>query len=319
MDQFKTRWQLWRRKDICAAVGEPEGTWLHIRRAADGPCAGCIICERKGFSTPWAQFTILKVDQFQLCKVAKHSASRLHRLAMAGNADAPSADQWEQALQNFRSARRGTKEHAMRWCLNEGLRIVQWYLLVGRHAASTISLSQDGRNHRLLMRLQGSSVLFEKFSFTVGQVRLSGTDSYAVAATTMSLLRKFATALRNVPPYGGIRGELPQQNLQPNPDVLNQLLAKTEALVTDAASDEMKAGRLLMGREESIHIRKTLTNIKFHCCCLSGPPFYRARPKPGPEIPKLRFRARLKFSHIPSVSLKADRGRAAAGTPCQGL
>ena len=114
----------------------------------------------------------------------------------------------------------------MRWCLNEGLRQVQWHLLAGLEGASTISLSQDARNHRLLMRLNASTRSFKKLSLTIGQARLSGTDSYAVAATTMSLIRNFATALQNMPPYGAMRG------LKAPPEEPESVIRVTEVYLT---------------------------------------------------------------------------------------
>ena len=135
----------------------------------------------------------------------------------------------------------------LKWCLDEGLRQVQWLMLRKAH---TIALSQDARNHRLLLRLTMSSENFERSSFVVGQLPCLGTNSHQVAETTNLLIQNFATPLANVPKYGILR-LLPAADVSPCQSVLDILHSKTEALVTDAASDEMKSGRLLSGKEQS--------------------------------------------------------------------
>ena len=59
--------------------------------------------------------------------------------------------------------------------------------------------------------------------------------------------------------------------MKPEPRLLRLLASKTEAFVTDAATDEMKAGRLLSGRDVSAYCSPVLTSLKFHCAGLSGP------------------------------------------------
>ena len=53
----------------------------------------------------------------------------------------------------------------MRYCLNEGLRVVHHKLFA---KMTTIALSQDGRNNKLLMRLTGSTESFDRVSFVFG-------------------------------------------------------------------------------------------------------------------------------------------------------
>ena len=70
----------------------------------------------------------------------------------------------------------------------------------------------------------------------------------------------------------------------PNPKVLAVLLEKIEAMVTDAASDELKAGKLLTGQDPSKHVPPSLRNVKFHCRELSCPPAPLTHPlRPNPH------------------------------------
>ena len=259
---FSARWRRWRRTDECTAPNERGGSWLHLISADCKFRAGCTICKRQRTGTPWAEFNIRNVHLLKFHHVKRHSMSRLHRLATTGCADHPSSTEWEQALGNFKNARQGTKAHAMRYCLDEGLRVVQHKLFA---KMTTIALSQDARNNRLLMRLTASTESFERVSFVLGQKHLTGTDAYAVASTAKALLADYAKSLHNIPPYGGMVHCRTAAAPAAVSKVLQVLHAKTEAVVTDAASDEMKAGRLLTGNEASAHFTRLLPSVKLHC------------------------------------------------------
>ena len=109
---------------------------------------------------------------------------------------------------------------------------------------------------------------FERSSFVVGQLPCLGTNSYQVAETTNLLIQNFATPLVNVPKCGILRLR-PAADVSPCQSVLDILHSKTEALVTDAASDEMKSGRLLSGKEQSQFVASLFPNIIFHSPYLS--------------------------------------------------
>ena len=126
---WHTRWQVWRSKPLCIAATEPSGTWLQLRKRADSSYyAGCSICAAASTDSPWAKFQITNLSQFRFCKVVKHYKSRLHRLAITQSEDVPSDDAWRRIL--LFQGRTSSKDHAMRWCLNEGLRIVHWQMLL---------------------------------------------------------------------------------------------------------------------------------------------------------------------------------------------
>ena len=241
--------------------------WIACSRDA-GFAVGCSVCARMRCTlSPWGLFQVRTLGQLTWRKAAKHCNSRSHKLALAGTADVPSALEWQQCLDNFHlglSARSGTKEHAKRWCLDQGLRLVQQRIL---REVATVALSQDVRNNRLLMGLTACTTSFERISFTIGQTQCMGTSSYALAKTTLKLINSFCTRFGNMPPYGAMRPALGQKDLPEGPDrdLVTLLLQKTEALVTDAASDEMKAGRLLSGREPTSVVPQTMPNVKFHC------------------------------------------------------
>ena len=261
MDRFfSARWRRWRRTDECAAPNEHGGTWLGLISADCSFRAGCTICKRQRTGTAWAEFNIRNVHLLKFHHVKQHSMSRLHRLATTTSTDHPSSKEWEQALGNFKNARKGTKAHAMRYCLDEGLRVVQHRLFA---KMTTIALSQGARNNKLLMRLTASTESFERVSFILGQKQLTGTDAYAVASTTKTLLADYAKRLDHVSPYGAMA--TCRTAAAPCAAVLQVLHAKTEAIVTDAASDEMKAGRLLTGNEASAHCTCLLPSVKLHC------------------------------------------------------
>ena len=115
------------------------------------------------------------------------------------------------------------------------------------------------------MRLTASTESFERVSFVLGQKHLTGTDAYAVASTAKALLADYATRLHNIPAYGGMAHCRTAAVPAADSKVLQVLHAKTEAVVTDAASDEMKAFRLLTGSEASAHFTRLLPSVKLHC------------------------------------------------------
>ena len=260
MDLFKARWNCIRRRPVCSAPCLPFGTWLQLRQEGAGYRVGCSACEAAQTGTPWANFTITDFKAWNVQKVDRHANSRLHRLALAKTADVPSADMFNDVLKDIRG-KEGSKNQMLKWCLDEGLRQVQWLMLRKAH---TIALSQDARNHRLLLRLTMSSENFERSSFVVGQLPCLGTNSHQLAETTNLLIQNFATPLVNVPKYGILR-LLPADDVSPCQSVLDILHSKTEALVTDAASDEMKSGRLLSGKEKSQFAASLFRNLIFHC------------------------------------------------------
>ena len=276
-DLVKARWEFFRRRPGCAAPSQPFGTWLQLRREGNaGYRAGCSVCEAaQGLTaSPWSRFAITEFKQWRLCRVEKHGNSRQHRLACAKTADAPSADTLLDVLKDIRG-KVGSKNHALKWCLNEGLRQVQWLMLRNRKGgagscdAKTIAISQDVRNHRLLLRLTMSSEHFHRSSFVIGLGRCLGTDSHQLALTTKSLINDFATACANVPTYGNMR-LLPAAEVrdEPSQNILDIIHSRTEALVTDAASDEMKSGRLLSGKEQSRFATSLFPNLLLHSCYL---------------------------------------------------
>ena len=115
------------------------------------------------------------------------------------------------------------------------------------------------------MRLTASTDSFERVSFVLGQKVLTGTDAYAVASTAKALLADYATRLHNIPAYGGMVHCRTAAVPAADSKMLQVLHAKMEAVVTDAASDEMKAGRLLTGNEASAHFTRLLPSVKLHC------------------------------------------------------
>ena len=259
------RWNFARRRELCSAPECRQGTWLEVR---PGPRVGCLICEAAKTGSPWAQFGIASWGAWRPHKIARHENSRLHRLARTKSLDGPSDQEFNEVLDDFRG-KTGSKRHAVKWCLDEGLRQVQWQMLSKDNGgANTIALSQDGRNNRLLLRLAMSSEKYQKESITLGQVQCLGTDAHSVARTTAKVIKDFSTPGANLLPYGNLRLE-PAVVAEPVATILTIIKSKTEALVTDAASDEMKAGRLLSGEDHSKHAARMFKNLKHHSQHLS--------------------------------------------------
>ena len=280
-DNWRARLEAYSRLPICNAPKEPSGTWLHVKRTPSGEArAGCSVCQALGTApSTWARFEA-NVESLNPRKVRKHGLSRLHRLAVAGSADAPSASEFEAALRDF-TGKAGSKTHMLKWCLNEGLRQAQWNMLLRgtwHHranadrcdkGATTIVLSQDVRHNRLLMRLTVSTEKFVRASFVLGQTKCLGTDSHGLAATTRALVKEFAT-VPNPPKYSK-RLRLGSAAPKPCASVINIIKKKTHCMVTDAATDELKAGRFLSGRESSKFVSQFFENMVFHCHQLTGP------------------------------------------------
>ena len=115
---------------ICNAPKEPSGAWLQIRTTPSGEKqAGCSVCQAHGNTdSPWGRFET-NLAGFTERSVREHGLSRLHRLAVAGSADAPSASEFEAVLQDF-AGNVGSNKHMLKWCLNEGMRQAPWNMLL---------------------------------------------------------------------------------------------------------------------------------------------------------------------------------------------
>ena len=75
-------------------------------------------------------------------------------------------------------------------------------------------------------------------------------SEFCLGSQPKSLIQDFATLLARLPQYGNLWLR-PAAETAPGQIVLDILHSKTAALVTDAASDEMKSGRMLSGKESA--------------------------------------------------------------------
>ena len=146
------------------------------------------------------------------------------------------------------------KVRKVKWCLAESVRKVNRRRL---GAGQTISLYQDGRKARLVMRFGCATASLERWRGTVGGINLADefhdTKAPSIANGTMKIIRNFCTKNR-APPF--IRGRRRGRKFLRK--LFKHIVSNTELIVTDAAADEKKACQLL--RE----VKEGLPNIKEH-------------------------------------------------------
>ena len=134
-------------------------------------------------------------------------------------------------------------------CLSEAKRI---RLRAFIRDAESLSLAQDAADQRMLVRCAvGKGLLVIKRS-TLGISKNFGTDAFSVRNATVDVITRFCTVGRGMPLRGGAPG---RSKGVFDAELYNHMVNITEYCVTDSASDEMAAGRLL---------KEVMPNLRYH-------------------------------------------------------
>ena len=187
---------------------------------------------------------------------SRHQGSKSHARAVASDGSgsafgAPTLKQFADVLEKPFGAADDLgpkKTKAMRWCLSEAVMDKERH--AARHAHTSL-YSQDGCDGYLLSRISTSTFGFELHCFIVGYTEQEGTNAIAIARTTKKGIERWCTPRLEPPLYGRVTESIPATMDVP---LYDTLCASVKGAVTDAASDEFRAIRLVSGASSSIEL-----------------------------------------------------------------
>ena len=265
---FAARKALWLPRFLIDSDDPSRGSWVKagIDSVTKMVGLGCTVCERaKVEGSKWAHCGITS-GLVRTSQLTQHSRCRTHKAAvdqllhataaegLLGGIQPPSAEQLRQTLAAARIGRRhgesgilgvgkGAKVRRIVACLAEGHRMVHRAFL---RSAGTISLHQDGRKGRLVVRYRACNSNLDVKTGTLGQLSLAkeygDLGAVAIAKGTMKMISDFCTPCASMP-----RSRIETRNRRTKPDktLVNHFRRKVELMDTDAAADEQKAHKLL--------------------------------------------------------------------------
>lgn len=285
---FAERKTLWQPRFLIDRMDPSRGSWVKVGIDSMTKQAGlgCVVCEHaKMEGSKWAHCGITD-GHVRTSQLTQHSRCRAHKAAVAKFIDTaadnelfsgvqpPSAEQLRQTLAAVRSGRKhgatgipgigkGGKVRRMVACLAEGHRMVHRKFL---RSAGTISLHQDGRKGRLVIRYRACNENLEVKSGTLGQVSLAKEfgelGAVAIAQGTMKMISNFCTPRASMP---RIRQHTRNRKAKPDTALVTHFKRKVELMDTDAAADEQKAHKLLRGEDDGdTAVPGDLPNCKIH-------------------------------------------------------
>ena len=151
------------------------------------------------------------------------------------------------------------KRRALAWCLTEAKIDMERSAL---RRARSICLSQDAQQGCLLMHVSASTANFEQIKCFLGYKPLSGTDAFDTLTTSASIIDRFCTPRADPPRYACMTRQPSTGKLDEaaRSDINNAI----ETLCTDAASDELRVGRLMSGRAKSECVAMMFHNFLNH-------------------------------------------------------
>ena len=273
-DKFQANIEKWG-KTFPVSENTP-GPWLKERTKNHIFCIGCWVCEKKSacFSS-WGMFQIVSTSQLQGCHIRKHHNSKMHREAvklLLGSepldlAGAPTKEEYKELVDTLNLLPRADeiggshKRRAMLYTLKESRLDIDRKAL---RAMKSGCLSQDARNGRLLIHFNASCVGLKRHRCFMGYTRLDGTDAFDIVKNTEQCLQRFCTPRVNPPHYGKIRADHDHESAELDLCLQQCITEKTTLTCTDAAADELRAGRLLSGRAISQIVSPVFKNLKHH-------------------------------------------------------
>ena len=154
------------------------------------------------------------------------------------------------------------RRRALMWCLTEGKMDMERPLL--QHARS-ICFSQDERLGDLIMHASACTSKMSKLRCYLGTMKCLGTDAYDIVKTTEAIIDRFCTPRANPPRYGRLQQQCTSQRMaQIDANAKDGILDASELMSTDAASNELRVGRLLSGRSASDLVKPIFTKFVDH-------------------------------------------------------
>ncbi len=237
-----------------------QGSWLIRSKPGEPFAIGCAACQAVGARGLWASVKVDNVVCVQIMNVRNHERSKRHRDAMARLAGttveelalegAPSMSAFEKTLRaTWAQEGQGDtgiadvggrkKLRCMKYCLAEAKRCIQRR---GLRRAKTISLHQDATKGVIAMRFLAAGEDLEPQGGLLGMCNLAkfyGLSACDIKTGTLYLLKAACVYGHNAP-CTSRQGKLDEALHQ-------HILQSIELWDTDAAEDEVLAGKLLQG------------------------------------------------------------------------
>ena len=225
-------------------------------------------CEKRNSST-YQDMCLTTRDQLKPRALTKHQESSRHKAAVQatlaeGNlrglgapgddGSAPPAEVMAKVVAHLRLHPLGKdgvpgvagrkKARHIAWCVAEAWREQKRRLFLDSKGVVSSTLFQDARNGKMTVRFVGASLQpLRRCSGHLGTVDLAdfGLDSVGIQAATLAAIKRFCT------PRWGAPGA-PAAVMAPEPAALQRVQRSFEVFVADAASDEIRAGKMLAGQ-----------------------------------------------------------------------
>ena len=248
-----------------------EHPWLEYTKDPFG--VGCSVCRKfykndlpskKTAGSEWRKGSVTMYNSLQNRRLCKHEESLDHKRAEQKNAAdceatlAPTQAQCKDLLAHARKSPLGTqgvpsvggqkKCRKLLWCLAESHRDFkrEWFRsgkgIDGSDLMHSTTIFQDARKGQLSVRFTTANTSCDRGEGLFGVADLAGDfslDSVGVMKATMSIIRFFCTR-RKFPPHLE-----KQHEAQIDRDLFTRVVASIETFVSDAASDELRAGHML--------------------------------------------------------------------------
>jgi hypothetical protein len=144
------------------------------------------------------------------------------------------------------------KAAVLSWCLAESLKNIEKRFL---RRALCIAIHQDGRAGTLLVRFTAVDVHLNRLEGVFGIARDFGTKSSDVYLATLQILRNFCTI--HLAPPSPVNPSVSQFD----ESLYDYIKDHIELFDADAASDEQRVGRLLLGKS-TVDQLEHLPNLK---------------------------------------------------------
>ncbi len=257
----------WRERHPLDVQDRSRGSWIVgcVNQVTKTFGLGCSVCNAAGANTAFGRVAVRKLASIQVGNFTNHELSSVHRSSVAtvlfgcspkefALQHAPAKEDFSKVLQEtrrggcggeagVRDVGRRLKVRRMKWALAEAKRSINRARL-GR--AGSISLHSDSTRGRLAVRFICCGPELEPHAGLLGQVDLAqqyqSLNAHAISKGIVRVIEKACTPLLDSP--FGKSGKVPvvDQNLR------YHIHKTVELLDTDAAEDEVLAGKVLRGK-----------------------------------------------------------------------
>ena len=262
----------WRRR-LCNTHGDD---WvLQSNDETGARVMGCSLCKASGVDSKFGRVAVPVSAISGYAKLEQHCRTSLHRqalLAARGDDTAavrlesvPSTADFQTVLDSTRAGQctsnlakvgRSKKLRKMKWCLAEARRAMNRKRI---KASRAMALHQDGRKQWLAIRYSACGQDLKARVGVLGVANLPRNytlDALGIRQATIDIVKQLCTSKR-APPYCN---EPP--TAEHDQELEEHMRHIVELLDADAASDEMKAGKLLRGTHP-LHVSKETGGMKY--------------------------------------------------------